>query len=136
MMACSSDIIDILFPFPDTVGTPPQLSWDYRAQRGGVHFGPGMMPFQSDNWRCFDTLDTTDPVGFMYATHSCSYMCALSSFVNITNNLCLLSSEGADLSVASFCTTFPQSFPSLVNACHKSLNPIITMPAIPSAVTP
>eukprot|EP00798_Chlamydomonas_sp_ICE-L_P001395 gene1395-32764_t len=73
-----------------------------KAQPGGVHFGPGMMPYQSDNWRCFETLDTRQAFGFLSATHSCSYLCAFSSFVNVTNNNCLLSSEGADLSVASF----------------------------------
>eukprot|EP00798_Chlamydomonas_sp_ICE-L_P001391 gene1391-32760_t len=73
-----------------------------KPQRGGVHFGPDMMPYQSDNWRCFETLDTRQAFAFLSATHSCSYMCAFSSFLNITNNHCLLSSEGADLSVASY----------------------------------
>eukprot|EP00798_Chlamydomonas_sp_ICE-L_P001390 gene1390-32759_t len=96
--------------FPGTTGVSALSRGG--TQPGGVSFGPGMMPYQSDNWRCFETLDTRQAFGFLSATHSCSYLCAFSSFVNVTNNHCLLSSEGADLSVASFCTAYPASFPS------------------------
>eukprot|EP00798_Chlamydomonas_sp_ICE-L_P030172 gene30172-35155_t len=117
MMACKDGLLNP-FPIPVTEGNPPRLSWDYRPQRGGVNFGPGMMPYQSNNWRCFETLDTRQAFGFLSATHSCSYSCAFSSFVNITNNHCLLGSKGADLSVASFCTNYPASFRS---ACFPYL---------------
>eukprot|EP00798_Chlamydomonas_sp_ICE-L_P001393 gene1393-32762_t len=89
-----------------------------KAQPGGINFGADIMPYQSDSWRCLETMDTKQAFGFLSATHSCSYLCAFSSFVNITNNRCLLRIEGADLSVASFCTTYPHTFP---NACFSPL---------------
>eukprot|EP00798_Chlamydomonas_sp_ICE-L_P004075 gene4075-14170_t len=100
------------FYIPNTEGNPPQLFWNFRKQRGEVNFGPGLMPYQSDTWQCFQQLDLRNTFGFLSASHICSYMCALSSFVDITENQCLLSSEGADLSVASFCPAFPFLFNS------------------------
>eukprot|EP00798_Chlamydomonas_sp_ICE-L_P000017 gene17-12830_t len=47
MMACKGGILNP-YPIPNTQGSPPQLSWDYRTQRGGVNFGAGLMPYQSD----------------------------------------------------------------------------------------
>eukprot|EP00798_Chlamydomonas_sp_ICE-L_P011317 gene11317-18618_t len=100
------------FYIPNTEGNPPQLSWDWRTHRGLVLFGPGQMPYQSDKWQCFQHLKLTSTLGFFAATHGCSYACAFSSFVNVTKNVCLLSSEGADLSVASYCPSFPVMFSS------------------------
>eukprot|EP00798_Chlamydomonas_sp_ICE-L_P016668 gene16668-22923_t len=84
------------FYISNTEGNPPQLSWNWRAHRGGVNFGPDLMPYQSDEWNCFQHLNLRNTMGFFAASHGCSYACAFSSFVNVTNNLCLLSSEGAD----------------------------------------
>eukprot|EP00798_Chlamydomonas_sp_ICE-L_P024870 gene24870-10530_t len=100
------------FNIPNTLGNPPQLFWEFRKLRGEVNFGPGLMPYQSDTWQCFQYLDLRNTLGYLSATHICSYTCAFSSFVNITENQCLLSSEGADLSVASFCPAFPFFFDS------------------------
>eukprot|EP00798_Chlamydomonas_sp_ICE-L_P016573 gene16573-22805_t len=91
---------------------PSQGEQESRTHRGLVLFGPGQMPYQSDKWQCFQHLKLTSTLGFFAATHGCSYACAFSSFVNVTKNVCLLSSEGADLSVASYCPSFPVMFSS------------------------